>query len=56
MKILVDFLVYFAGFWYTVMDCCGRTTLDNETETAFLIAEVTGAWWCPWSSKPVWGR
>ncbi len=18
-------------------------------------AEVTGAWWCPWSSKPVWG-
>ena len=20
------------------------------------IAEVTGAWWCPWSSKPVWGR
>ncbi len=19
------------------------------------FAEVTGAWWCPWSSKPVWG-
>ena len=21
----------------------------------FFPAEVTGAWWCPWSSKPVWG-
>ena len=20
-----------------------------------VFAEVTGAWWCPWSSKPVWG-
>jgi hypothetical protein len=26
---------------------------DRIINKAF--AEVTGAWWCPWSSKPVWG-
>ena len=45
MKILVYFLVYLGELWYTVLHYRGQLTLDIETKTAFLIAEVTVTWW-----------
>jgi len=55
MKNLAYNVAYLGGLWYTLIGAPCIDTLDNEIKTAFLVAEVTGAWWCPWSSKPVWG-
>ncbi len=27
----------------------------RHVKISFCVSEVTGSWWCPWSSKPVWG-
>ncbi len=29
--------------------------MDCQIVNRLLDLEVNGAWWCPWSSKPVWG-
>ena len=34
----------------------GGCSMMESAETMHDLAEVTGAWWCPWSSKPVLGR
>ena len=40
---------------YSLTGQSGFITMVSGKIIDKAFAEVTGAWWCPWSSKPVWG-
>jgi hypothetical protein len=57
-KIIADFPVTFHSA-YRLIQLTRRyrfymMTIDRIINN--FLTEVTGAWWCPWSSKPAWGR